>query len=151
MREILGHLVMFDAGLRAEDMVLVKNRFPPGRNEPPALFANFAHMSLHRAVCSTIYGLHDIGAVAAITRRPLASRGSGRAGLKKLDRSLSSRESEVARACPPTREPGCRRVAARTVGELRARADLIEGDRERAIRKRVANRKRLERNVSTKG
>jgi len=48
--KILGHLVMLDAGLRAEDVVLVQNRLPPGWNEPPALFTNVAHKSLHRAV-----------------------------------------------------------------------------------------------------
>ena len=69
MSKILGHLVMLDAGLRAEDVVLVENGLPPGRNEPPALFANFAHMSLHRAVSSAIYGLHDPQAVAAGTFR----------------------------------------------------------------------------------
>ena len=48
--KILGHLVMLDAGLRAEDVVLVQNRLPPSWTEPPALFTNVAHKSLHRAV-----------------------------------------------------------------------------------------------------
>jgi hypothetical protein len=47
--EVLGHLMMFDAGLRTEEMVFVNDRFAPRRDEAFALLANITHGSLQRA------------------------------------------------------------------------------------------------------